>query len=76
MRKINFDKFVKMKKDKYFKAPALLKLKRGAKRRPRDPEERQALMHLDFLRREKWIKNGDLIEACPKKYIIAKVFSD
>ena len=40
MRKINYDDFMKEKKDKYFKVPALLGRKRLAKSKPRDPEER------------------------------------
>ncbi|MCB4790527.1 MAG: hypothetical protein LHV68_01435 [Elusimicrobia bacterium] len=76
MRKMNFDDFIKTKKDIFFKVPAMLGRKRGAKRRQRDPEEREALMMLDLARYKQWIKNGDLIEVSPKKYVVAKVFDE
>ena len=70
MRKINYDDFVKQKKDKYFEVPAMLGRKRGAKRRPRNPEERDALMLMDYARYQKWLKNGDLVEVSNRKYIV------
>ena len=71
MRKINYDDFLRAKKDKYFKVPALLGRKRSAKRRPRDPEEREALMWLDYQRYRRWLKNGDIVEVSKRKYIVA-----
>jgi hypothetical protein len=76
VRKINFDDFIKEKKDRYYKVPAVLGKKRLAKRRPRDPEERDALMKLDILRYKKWIANGDLVELGPRKYIVNLKKSD
>ncbi len=73
MRKINYDDFAKLKKDKYFKVPALLGNKRAAKRRPRNQEERDSLMFLDYARYQQWLKNGDLIEVSHRKYIVAKI---
>jgi len=70
MRKINYDDFIKEKKDKYFKAPALLGRKRLAKRKPRDPEERYYLMIRDYERYRQWIKDGVLVEVGPRKYRI------
>ena len=74
MIKINYDEFTKQKKDKFFKVPALLGRKRAAKRRPRNPEERDALMLLDYQRYLQWLKNGDLIEVSNRKYIVAKLY--
>ena len=70
MRKINYDDFVAEKKEKYFEAPALLGRKRLAKRKPRDAEERDSLMMLDYERYRQWIKDGVLVEAGPRKYRI------
>ena len=74
MRKINYDDFIKEKKDRYFKVPAMLGRKRLARTRPRNPEERSALMQLDIIRRRKWVENGDLVEEGQRKYTINKVF--
>jgi len=70
MRKINYSDFTAEKKEKYFMAPALLGRKRLAKRKPRDPEERDSLMMLDYERYGEWIKKGILIEVSPRKYKI------
>jgi hypothetical protein len=68
MRKINFDDFASEKKEKYFDVPALLGRKRLAKRKPRDAEERDSLMMLDYERYKLWIKDGVLVEVAPRKY--------
>lgn len=70
MQKINYNDYVKTKKEKYFLAPAILGRKRSARRRKRNSEEREALMFLDYKRYQKWIKNGDLTESGPRKYIL------
>jgi len=70
MRKINYNDFTVEKKEKYFMVPALLGRKRLAKRKPRDPEERDSLMMLDYERYCEWIKKGILIEVAPRKYKI------
>lgn len=70
MRKINYDAFMAEKKEKYFEAPALLGRKRLAKSKPRDPEERNALMMRDYERYGEWIKKGILEEVSPRKYKI------
>jgi hypothetical protein len=70
MKKINYDDFIKAKKEKYFDVPAKLGRRRSVKKKPRNPEERNALMKLDYLRYRKWIEKGDLIEVTPRKYIL------
>jgi len=70
MRKINYDDFIKEKKEKYFEAPALLGRKRLAKRKPHEAEERNSLMMLDYLRYRDWINSGILVELAPRKYRI------
>ena len=70
MRKIKYDDFIALKKDKYFEAPALLGRKRLAKRKPRNAEERNSLMMLDYARYLDWIKSGILTETAPRKYRI------
>jgi hypothetical protein len=68
MRKINYDDFVKEKKEKYFEVLALLGRKRLARRKPRDAEERNSLMMLDYERYRRWIRDGVLVEVGPRKY--------
>ena len=68
MRKINYDDFIAEKKEKYFEVPALFGRKRLAKRKPRDPEERNLLMMLDYERHKQWVRDGVLVEVGPRKY--------
>jgi hypothetical protein len=73
MRRINYDSFMKEKNEKYFAAPALLGRRRMARRKPRSPEERSALMRMDCSRLREWAENGELVIVSPKRYIL-KVF--
>ena len=69
MRKINFDEYIREKKEKYFAARARLGGRRGARRKPRNPEERKALMKMDYLRWRKWLEDGTLVIVSPRKYV-------
>ncbi|MEW6041609.1 MAG: hypothetical protein AB1633_08820 [Elusimicrobiota bacterium] len=71
MKKINYGDYISEKKKKYFDLPARLGRKRMTKRRVRNPEERLALMKLDYLRYRKWLKEGVLKKISPKKYIFS-----
>ena len=68
MRKINYDEYMREKKDKFFELRAIMGWRRGARRKPRDPEERTALRQMDYERYRKWIESGQLVEVSPRKY--------
>lgn len=70
MKKINYDEFMKWKKKNFFDLPAKLGRRRMPSRKPRNPEEREALMRMDMERYKKWIDEGILVEVSPKKYIV------
>ena len=67
VKKINYDDFIKEKRKKYFDVPARLGRRRAARRKPRNREERDALMRQDYERYKKWIDNGDLVIINPRK---------
>jgi len=70
MRVINYEEFMREKKEKFFSLRAKLGRRRGAKRRNRDPEERDALMRMDRRRFERWLSDGTLEMVSPRHYIL------
>ncbi|MGV8124654.1 MAG: hypothetical protein AB2L14_33315 [Candidatus Xenobiia bacterium LiM19] len=70
MRVINYDEFMREKKEKFFSLRAKLGRRRAARRRNRDPEERDALMRMDKRRFERWLSDGTLEMLSPRHYIL------
>jgi len=70
MRIINYDEFMREKKERFFSLRARLGRRRAAKRRNRDPEERDALMRMDKRRFERWLSDGTLEIVSPRHYIL------
>lgn len=70
MRNINYDSFVKEKKDKYFTLRAELGRKREGMSRLRSQDERNSLILWNKARWEKMINSGELVEIGPRAWRI------
>jgi hypothetical protein len=70
VKNIEYDSFIREKKEKFFAARALLGRRRGARRRVRDAAEREALMQMDCQRLEKWLREGTLELVAPRHYVL------
>lgn len=70
MRRLEYREFLRQKKERVREnLEALVELK-GKKpcRRPRDPEEREALIQFDLLRWQSWLKKGILEKTGNKRF--------
>jgi hypothetical protein len=70
MKHLDYESFTREKREKYFAARALLGRKRGARRRERDSNERDALMIMDGKRLMRWIGEGTLEVVSPRHFIL------
>ena len=70
MKEIDFDLFVREKREKYFSLPAKLGRRRLPRRRPRDNKEREILLKLDKARWEKWVKTKRIVFLGPRVWRI------
>ncbi|MDQ7823907.1 MAG: hypothetical protein RDV48_13995 [Candidatus Eremiobacteraeota bacterium] len=69
MRTLEFERFIREKKENFFAVRAVLGRKRGTRRKNRDAAEREALMRMDKKRLSTWLNEGTLEIVSPNHFI-------